>query len=68
MFKLRFVFMLNLIEQKIKDGQHLKSLTSQENKRRLLESMENQQELQLQELKWRKLENNPTTTKDTRCL
>jgi len=30
--------------------------------------MENQQELQLQELKWRKLENNPSTTNDTRCL
>jgi hypothetical protein len=68
MFKLRFVILLNLIELEITDRQHLKSLTSQENKRRLLESMENQQELQLQELKWRKLENNPSTTKDKRCL
>ena len=57
--------MLNLIEQKITDRQHLKSLTSQENKRRLLESMENQQELQLQGLNWRKLKNNPSSTKDT---
>ena len=57
--------MLNLIEQKITDRQHLKSLTSQENKRRLLESMENQQELQLQGLNWTKLKNNPSSTKDT---
>ena len=57
--------MLNLNEQKITDRQHLKSLTSQENKRRLLESMENQQELQLQGLNWRKLKNNPSSTKDT---
>ena len=57
--------MLNLNEQKITDRQHLKSLTSQENKRRLLESMENQQELQLQGLNWRKLKNTPSSTKDT---
>ena len=46
MFKLRFAFMLNLIELEHKQTTP-KTLNQPENKNKLLESMETQQELQI---------------------
>ena len=50
MFKLKFAFMLNLIELEHKQTTP-KTLNQPENKNKLLESMETQQELQIATMK-----------------